>query len=85
MSVVCGGVSWRCQVGVAVASGLFLCETRPAEELEDQTSQRHEDGHPDAQSDDGRHVRLQPRTVRLYSANPTATAAPAKKNIFLNI
>lgn len=66
MSVVCTvGVSRRCQVGVTVGPGLVLGETGSTEELEDETSQRHEDGHADAQSDDGRHVRLEPRTVRF--------------------
>lgn len=66
MSVVGTVASRRCQVGVAVGSGLILGETGPAEEFEDKTSQRHEDGHAHAQSYNGRHIRFQPGTVWFY-------------------
>lgn len=58
MSVVHGGTcaGRRSQVSVAVASGLFLGETRTAEESQDEAGQRHEDGHANTQSDDGGHI-----------------------------
>jgi hypothetical protein len=55
----------RSQVSVAVASGLILSETSPAEESQNEAGQSHENGHADTQSDDRWHIGFQPRSVRF--------------------
>lgn len=53
-------------MGIAVASGLLLGEPRPAEESQDEASQRHKNGHANTQSDDSGHIGFQPRTVGFF-------------------
>ena len=55
---------WEVSVAVTARFG----EPRSAEQLQDEADEAHEYRHADAESDHGRHVRLEPRTVRLFIA-----------------